>query len=424
MRDRMDTKDKNENVWDIKQKKNLNFILPRNYRYAPQESIGNCLLVIHLHYVDTLPFYMEYIKNIPEEIAIIITYAGEEMFSALDVYRQKMSRTFEMVEKENRGRDISAFLVACRERLLEYENVGFLHDKKEKCVELKQETEGFVKTLWDNLAISKEYVYNVLSTLKQNKELGVLLPPEAMGDHYQFVYSNTWDKDYELMLKLRDELKLDCNLDPDKKPISLGTAFWAKTDALRPLLAKEWKYEDFDPEPLANDGTISHAIERCFAYVAQSQGYNSGIVMNDKYAGQYINQMQDELSMSMKMLQKYWQNTYLAAIRATLRDEKTLEEYLGKKDTVYIYGAGQMGTVCAAMIKAMNSDFRAFIDSSDDKIGKECEGHPIVGIDQVMKNQNIGIIVALGQANRTEVITLLQENGWNSSDLYVMQSWK
>ena len=63
-----------------------------------------------------------------------------------------------------------------------------------------------------------------------------------------------------------------------------GSCFWFRTDALRKLFKYDWKYEDFPEEPLPIDGTISHAIERCYAYVAQDAGYYSAIVMCDEYA--------------------------------------------------------------------------------------------------------------------------------------------
>ncbi|NBH19789.1 rhamnan synthesis protein F, partial [Clostridiaceae bacterium] len=67
---------------------------------------------------------------------------------------------------------------------------------------------------------------------------------------------------FELTQKLAKELNLHCNLSIDKSPITLGTVFWARSDALEKILKKEWKYEDFDEEPLKDDGTISHVIER------------------------------------------------------------------------------------------------------------------------------------------------------------------
>ena len=64
----------------------------------------------------------------------------------------------------------------------------------------------------------------------------------------------------------------------------LGTMFWFRPAALKPLYAKDWNYEDFPPEPNKIDGTLLHAIERIYPFVAQEAGYYPAIGMTDKFA--------------------------------------------------------------------------------------------------------------------------------------------
>ena len=45
-----------------------------------------------------------------------------------------------------------------------------------------------------------------------------------------------------------------------------------------------WQHTDFLPEPLPQDGTISHAIERVYPFVAQAAGYYPAVVMSRDYA--------------------------------------------------------------------------------------------------------------------------------------------
>ena len=50
-----------------------------------------------------------------------------------------------------------------------------------------------------------------------------------------------------------------------------------------------FKGEDFPAEPMPVDGTISHAIERIWPYVAQEAGYYSAHILNPySIAAQYI----------------------------------------------------------------------------------------------------------------------------------------
>ncbi len=55
-------------------------------------------------------------------------------------------------------------------------------------------------------------------------------------------------------------------------PASVGTMFWARTDAIAPLLDLDLGWNDYPAEPVPYDGTILHAIERLFPVVAQHRG--------------------------------------------------------------------------------------------------------------------------------------------------------
>ena len=79
-----------------------------------------------------------------------------------------------------------------------------------------------------------------------------------------------------------------------KKPTmsAMGSCYWFRTKALKPLFAYGWKYEDFLPEgQMGADGSISHAIERANGYVAQSQGFYPAWVLSDKYARIEVNSL-------------------------------------------------------------------------------------------------------------------------------------
>ena len=54
--------------------------------------------------------------------------------------------------------------------------------------------------------------------------------------------------------------------------------------ALKPLFDHDWQWEDFPPEPNDIDGTILHAIERAYGYVAQASGYFCGWLFSDSFA--------------------------------------------------------------------------------------------------------------------------------------------
>ena len=62
--------------------------------------------------------------------------------------------------------------------------------------------------------------------------------------------------------------------------------FWFRRTALESMFHNKLKYEDFPKEPTGvNDGTIMHAIERLYPFVAQQNGYYTAWILNNKYAG-------------------------------------------------------------------------------------------------------------------------------------------
>jgi lipopolysaccharide biosynthesis protein len=56
--------------------------------------------------------------------------------------------------------------------------------------------------------------------------------------------------------------------------------FWVKPEAIRPLIELKLQHQDYPKEPVPDDGTILHAIERIIPTIVQHQGY--------KYATTYV----------------------------------------------------------------------------------------------------------------------------------------
>ena len=90
---------------------------------------------------------------------------------------------------------------------------------------------------------------------------------------------------YEVTKKLAEKLELNVPISEQYEPISaLGSMFWFRPKALKKLLDYPWTYEEMPREPVAEDGTILHAIERIHGYAAQSEGYYSGYLLCDQCA--------------------------------------------------------------------------------------------------------------------------------------------
>lgn len=399
------------NVYDIKRNKNLNFILPlkdivKADLYLLRTSV---LIVIHLFYIEKVEGYLKYVRDIPDDIDILFVTSSNQVKAKVSDYMDALNKKYKVIEKENRGRDVSAFLVACPMEILNYKYVCFLHDKREKSEYTKKDTEIFERCLWDNMIGSGAYITNIIRKFDDNPELGLLLPPESVSDNFSFFFKNTWDQDFELMCSLARKLKLKCDLDKDKKPLSLGTVFWARVDAIRKLLEMQWRYEDFDEEPLAGDGTISHAIERSFAYIAQDAGYDTGIVMTDRFAGERMDYLQKILTASFNRLEKSLDICSVYELEKTNLIYKSLTEFAEKCSSIYIYGAGYYGKRCAKLLHADLYKIKGFVVSDKERNKKRLGDVPIIPISELELERDSGIIIAVSEKVKEEIMKNIEE---------------
>ena len=58
--------------------------------------------------------------------------------------------------------------------------------------------------------------------------------------------------------------------------------FWFRPEALRKLFEYNWKFEDFNKEPMHHDGSLAHVLERLLAYTAHDAGYLACNVMSSE----------------------------------------------------------------------------------------------------------------------------------------------
>jgi lipopolysaccharide biosynthesis protein len=62
---------------------------------------------------------------------------------------------------------------------------------------------------------------------------------------------------------------------PEHFLFPIGTMFWARVAAIRPLFELRLDWNDYPAEPLPYDGSMLHAMERLFPLVASTQGARS-----------------------------------------------------------------------------------------------------------------------------------------------------
>lgn len=293
---------------------------------------------------------------------------------------------------------------------MKYEYVCFLHDKKEKEDFLKEDIAKWIRSLWENMIGSKEYINNILYTFHMNSQLGLLIPPFPFSEHFTFsIYTNPWQEDFFVTRDLANQMNLKCEIDHMRQPVTLGTAFWARVSALKKLFEREWRYEDFPDEPMDNDGTISHAIERILAYVAQDAEFETHWVLTDKYAAEEFDYMQmllrksfERLNQSLDIRNVFELNNY------ELRTEKLLS-FIDRFERFYIYGAGVRGKRYCSFLKKFQKKPAGFLVSDKSKNANSVNGVPVYSLSEIELDEKCGIIIGVSEKYQDEILLRLKK---------------
>lgn len=334
---------------------NFDFILPEQSMNAIKKE-RSVALIMHLYYPELFSYCAHYAASMPNYADIYITTSRTEYCNEIrSEFAKAGCRNITIIEADNRGRDIGGLIVAARPFFMNYEYVCFIHDKKSLGMKHPEEGEHFCEMLFRGMLESKGYVENILSLFEKDPFLGVLSPPIPIAGNYLRAHNNLWvTKDnYENMLKIKEMLKLECNISYERDPLTIGSAFWCRTDALKKLMKYEWTYEDF-PEKLIGDKTMPYAIERCFAYVAQDAGYYTGIAYPNRLAEEYFSIYSYMYRSVLKELYKFKDLSYLNynSLIKMIRSKRIQDERLRKIASSTSYKIGKTISYVPRIIKS------------------------------------------------------------------------
>lgn len=297
----------------IKANFHLNYVLPSNYNCSNINKDFKIALILYIYYEDLVEFCYNYAKSMPQGADI---YIISSKTSTLEECKNKayILKDYNLIYrlKENKGRDVSAYLITCADVFKNYDLICCVHDKKSPhALGIRGadfQYEGFECNLK-----SSEYVNNVINLFESNNRLGLLCPPAPNYAGFKALNDPIGVNAMGLK-RLYDFLNLSVPF--DNNPVApFGAMFWVRGDALSPLFRHEWIYSDFPEEPLPPDGTISHVIERIYPYVVQEAGYLSGWIMPDDFGSIYIdNLLIDNIVLKNPCYQDMKNNSFIEQI--------------------------------------------------------------------------------------------------------------
>lgn len=239
---------------------------------VPLDCLNKSIAVhLHLYYVDLLEEFFAYFNNIPYKFDLFVSC--REDADPFDIKRQfKKLKNVSRVEVQktiNRGRDIAPLYVQFGEEISGYDY--FLHVHSKKSVYSGKEQYGWRRYSLDCLLKDEETVKKIFAVF-ESTNIG-LFYPETFGE--MPIIAQDWLENAGGGRKLLAELGIPFEDGFFNYPV--GSFFWARTDAVKPVFDRRLKYDDFPPESGQTDGTLAHILERAIAFVSRSRGYIDAI---------------------------------------------------------------------------------------------------------------------------------------------------
>lgn len=289
-----------QNMADLKKRMQLNYVLSSKTVKKKPEKNYKIALVLHIYYDDLAGYCRNYAESMPEGTDVYVTVPNEEKLQIVKAAFVDFPYNVEFRITGNRGRDVAPFLVGCKDIIGKYDLICKMHDKRVYQIKPMSLGHSWSYKCFENLQKNKILVENIISLFEQNPYLGMVTPPiPNHGPYYPITGKGEWGDNFKVAKELADTLHLTVDMNPEKEPVApLGSMFWVRGDALNHLFAHDWQYEEMPKEPIQDDATVLHAIERIYPFCVQEAGYYSAWVMVDTYARvemdnwRYLNQEQ------------------------------------------------------------------------------------------------------------------------------------
>jgi len=241
--------------------------IPFDDSFPRSDFPGPVGVIVHVFYPELMPEIRGYLENIPAPANVYISTDSEAKRAALT---QAMAGwaggAVEVRVAPNRGRDIAPKLITFGDVYDRHPVVLHLHSKKSPHDSILRLWRYF---LYETLLGSPRAVSDILSAFAAAPRLGLIAPQHYFPLKAGIVWGDNLA--HATALARRMGLAID-----GRSPLDFpaGSMFWARSDALRPLLDLGLSAEDFPPEAGQEDSTLAHAVERLYFHVCELAGFS------------------------------------------------------------------------------------------------------------------------------------------------------
>lgn len=232
----------------------------------PDNALIKSALHIHLHYPHNVRDLAVALNANSTKCDLLISATSEEIAAEIDQafrYVQQPIKRLDVVP--NHGRDIKPFLDVLASDGASYDVIGHIHGKRS--IQFDGAFGNIWRNfLWQNLVGPDVPALDIiLNEFSKAPDLGLIFPEDP--------YFVGWEANHKIATDLAAQMGIAEPL-PLSFDFPVGTMFWARTEALSPLLKLPRSSSDFPAEPLPADGTVLHAVERLLPIVTENTGFH------------------------------------------------------------------------------------------------------------------------------------------------------
>lgn len=226
----------------------------------------------HIFYVDLADEVISYINHIPEAYDLFITTdsvtKAYELIALTDTYSN--ANQIIVTVYDNKGRDVGPFIMQMQNKALAYDYLCHIHTKKSMHSNTGEKWRIY---LYSNLLGTGLGIQHIINRFDCEKNLGIVYP-----ETYKPISpAIKWGSNKQFAEELFSKLETKVNISNDLY-FPAGNMMWLRPQAVHQMFDNKLKWEDFPQEINQLDGTIMHAIERSWVFLAKNNGYTHEII--------------------------------------------------------------------------------------------------------------------------------------------------
>lgn len=338
-------------------------------------------------------------------------YSGKEKVVAVMFVSDKNFK----IEKAKREKELPFFMDTVtlteetvlnadiwRKLFSDYEYLCFVSDAElRKSAVPRRAALSAVRMAWDNTLQSEAYIINILNTFRDNPRLGLLSTPQAYHSRYFFDFGADASSLIFEIRELADALGLTVPINPTYGRIPKNPAFWCRTAALKQLLA-------LDPEKSHRIGVLG-----ILPYIAQQNGYFSGVVMTENQAATRTVDLEHMLSGILFALNLQEREESFFDFAEKVKIEYMLRPFCDKYEKTYIVSADGEAKRWADILDENGINFSGYVVMDESKKGDLPYGRPVFHLSEINKEECV-LILAMNYKNKGVISPVLRRKGFNN----------